>query len=127
LPESGRLWWNVTSPGHVCAEGNVAEQSGWGLSTGTKRWIDVRLARGWRIKCAVFDDDYGTLKGATIVADGVDMGTTDADGYFTLNLPQRPKLIEARYRDWRCIESDTAGLETMESCDEVGFVFERKH
>ena len=128
FPENGTLYWLVTSPGHVCAETDLMHPMVWGRSEGTKRWIDVRLDRGWRIKCAVFDDDeYHTLKDATIVADGVDMGTTDADGYFTLTLPQRPKRIEARYRDWRCIESDTAGLETMESCDEVGFVFERKH
>jgi hypothetical protein len=128
FPENGQLRWRVTSPGHVCEETDFMHATVWGLSTGTKRWIDVRLARGWRIKCAVFDDDdYHTLKDATIVADGVDMGTTDADGYFTLTLPQRPKRIEARYRDWRCIESDTNGLETMQSCDEVGFVFERKH
>jgi hypothetical protein len=127
VPENGWLWWSLTSPGHVCEQTDFMHPAVWGLSSGSKRWIDVRLQRGWRIKCAAFDDEYNVLKDATIVADGIDMGTTDADGYFTLTLPQRPKRIEARYRDWRCIESDTNGLETMESCDEVGFVFERKH
>jgi hypothetical protein len=125
---NGRLLWNVTSPGHLCAEGFVADQTAWAKSEGSKRWIDVHLERGWRVQCCVMaSGDYEHLAGATILADGIAVGTTDADGYCTVTLPLKPKAIDARYGDWRRSEKEEMEpMEGIESCSTVYFFFERR-
>jgi len=126
VPETGRLPWEVTSPGYFCARGNLNERPAWSKTAGNKRWIDVHLERGWQIECVSMDGDYRHLAGATIFADGVERGKTDADGNFMLTLPERPKSLEATYRDWRRIEQEMESLDRIESGYLALFIFERK-
>jgi hypothetical protein len=124
-PANGRLWWSVTSDGYQSASGDVADLREWSREHDSKRWIDVRLHRGWSATCYAWDAEYHRLPGVAILADGEPLGETDIEGQLAVTLTQRPRTLTARYRNWHCTESPTPDeLRTMDSGDEPSFVFE---
>jgi hypothetical protein len=125
LPETGLFSWELSSPGYLCAQGVINGPSAWSVADGAKRWIDVRLQRGWSVLVWALDSESKiVLTGASILVDGVAHAVTDEYGQFTLTLPERPRSIDVRYKDWICTERPHS-LEQLDSCETAGFKFRR--
>jgi hypothetical protein len=125
LPETGLFSWELSSPGYLCAQGVINGPSAWSVADGAKRWIDVRLQRGWSVLVWALDSESKiVLTGASISVDGVAHAVTDEYGQFTLTLPERPRSIDVRYKDWICTERPHS-LEQLDSCETAGFKFRR--
>jgi len=126
LPETGWFSWSVSSPGYVSSAASVDGPVLWSRQSGNQRWIDVRLQPGWSRLVWVHDAEFEELiVGATVLVDGVAVGTTDELGQFTLVLPACPKSIDVRYRDWRCTERP-GSPERLGVFEDASFWFARK-
>lgn len=105
LSETGRFSWKVSSPGQANSSGVVDGAAHWPRLSGDRRWIGVRLRPGWSSLVWVNDAEFDRMiVGATVLADGVAVGTTDESDQCTLLVSACPKSIDERYRDWRCTQ-----------------------
>src|SRR5262249_23295964 len=68
----------------------------------TDRILDLGLQRGWAERFrAVRAADRRPRAGVEIVLDGRSAGKTGEDGMLTVRLSEKPRTVEARYKDWR--------------------------
>lgn len=125
VPETGRFQWRVSKLGYATEHGDTAESAGWPKRDGSKRWIEVRLSRGWSARGWAVDDSGSPLAGVEILVAGERVATSDVDGNFELRLPSRPASIEVRYRDWNWIEREMASLDGLELDGWLQVEFER--
>lgn len=69
------------------------------------RFAEVDLERGWQETFRILGGPrQRPLAGATVRLDGRDAGTSAKDGMVTARAPEKPRLIEVIYRDWKPTE-----------------------
>jgi hypothetical protein len=98
-PDGARLDWRASVAGYRCEDGSF-ETSPSSLSEGV-RWIELRFEPGWSANVHVDDPDGHRVEGATVFADGVEVGISGAEGALPLRLAARPARLTARHPSWR--------------------------
>jgi hypothetical protein len=69
------------------------------------KFAEVDLERGWQEALRILGGPKRKpLSGASVRLDGRDAGTSGNDGMVTVRSPERPRLIEVIYRDWKPTE-----------------------
>ena len=110
VPLDAPIQWRLWTDGYAPAAGDerafAEEVEG--------RWIaEVHLRRGWGRRIVVLGADpvMRPLRGARVVLDGVEVGTTNDEGALDVELDQAPQLVSASYGDLRLEEAPFATVD----------------
>ncbi len=97
LPTNAALIVRVDAPGRAPFWATENE-----VYRGDKEWtVDARLHEGWGTEVMVRGTDGKPIEGARILFDGVEVGTSNANGSVYASMRTKPTRAEVRYRDWK--------------------------
>jgi hypothetical protein len=126
VPEGGALWWQISKPAYACVEGYLQQSSL--IADGNQRLIQVELRRGRLLVVVVHNCDAGVIANVPVLADGLEIGRTNALGRFETTLDAVPASVEVRRPGWsRCPNHEPAlvKFDTLDPCRRLDFYLMR--